>query len=258
MWATASLIKSVGCDNVHLTCASTDVSYVMQSYTDGGVDLRPAKECIKKKCGQVVPSSQPSKVPQTASELHAQYSLIFRTGNRNSASHLWSTYILERADKVSLSVFLALAASYCAVSGSPVRTNDHQLYAVSLPLVQGGSTIRGFMYFCCWPCGCDTKDHIKIDAKSISTIDGTHTFYVAVIGDPCKDPSFTTPTQAPELQCEGTKLKGATFSDNGHVILSLFFTSKGSHGVAASTAVVSSVQVQTMTQDKHDVDGSQM
>lgn len=52
MWATASLIKRVGCDNVHLDCASTDVAYVMASYIDGGVDLAPAKSCLTRKCVQ--------------------------------------------------------------------------------------------------------------------------------------------------------------------------------------------------------------
>merc|ERR1711924_4486 len=52
MWATASLIRQVGCDNVHLDCDSSDVSYVMKSYSDGGVALAPAKECIQRKCPQ--------------------------------------------------------------------------------------------------------------------------------------------------------------------------------------------------------------
>merc|ERR1711904_51499 len=54
MWATARLIEAAGCDNVHLHCDSTDVTYVMDAYTDGGVDLAPAKSCLKQKCGQFV------------------------------------------------------------------------------------------------------------------------------------------------------------------------------------------------------------
>jgi len=50
MWATARLIATVGCENVHLRCDATDVAYVEKSYTDGGVDLQPAKECLQKKC----------------------------------------------------------------------------------------------------------------------------------------------------------------------------------------------------------------
>eukprot|EP00401_Gymnodinium_catenatum_P045233 CAMPEP_0117508968 /NCGR_PEP_ID=MMETSP0784-20121206/27229_1 /TAXON_ID=39447 /ORGANISM="" /LENGTH=206 /DNA_ID=CAMNT_0005304553 /DNA_START=75 /DNA_END=692 /DNA_ORIENTATION=- len=50
MWATASLIQSVGCENVHIRCDSTDVAYILKSYTDGGVDLEPAKTCLQQKC----------------------------------------------------------------------------------------------------------------------------------------------------------------------------------------------------------------
>jgi len=50
MWATANLIKNVGCDNVHIHCEATDVDYVLKSYTDGGVDLQVAKSCLKQKC----------------------------------------------------------------------------------------------------------------------------------------------------------------------------------------------------------------
>merc|ERR1711988_484068 len=50
MWATASLISQVGCANVHINCAATDVAWVMQHYTDGGTDLAPAKACLQQKC----------------------------------------------------------------------------------------------------------------------------------------------------------------------------------------------------------------
>merc|ERR1719162_1907286 len=51
MWATAELIEAVGCDNVHLHCGSTDISYVLGKYTDFGTDLTPARECLQRKCG---------------------------------------------------------------------------------------------------------------------------------------------------------------------------------------------------------------
>jgi len=50
MWATASLINRVGCDNVHINCAATDVNHVMRSYSDGGWNLEEAKSCIQRKC----------------------------------------------------------------------------------------------------------------------------------------------------------------------------------------------------------------
>ena len=51
MWATAEMIDVVGCDNVHLHCDSTDVSYVMSQYNDAGHSLDAAHACLKKKCG---------------------------------------------------------------------------------------------------------------------------------------------------------------------------------------------------------------
>ena len=40
----------VGCDNVHIHCAATDVNHVMNSYQDGGWDLQEAKSCLDRKC----------------------------------------------------------------------------------------------------------------------------------------------------------------------------------------------------------------
>jgi len=57
MWATANLINKVGCDNVHINCAATDVPYLLKSASDGGWDLSQARECIKKKCPE--PKNQP-------------------------------------------------------------------------------------------------------------------------------------------------------------------------------------------------------
>jgi len=50
MWAFANLISKVGCDNIHIRCPSTDVSYVLDRYDDYGHDLTAAHECLKKTC----------------------------------------------------------------------------------------------------------------------------------------------------------------------------------------------------------------
>ena len=42
MWAFAKLIDTVGCENVHIRCESTDVQFVLQSYSDGGYNLSSA------------------------------------------------------------------------------------------------------------------------------------------------------------------------------------------------------------------------
>jgi len=51
MWATESLITQVGCENVHINCAATDVAYILRSKSDGGWDLDSARKCIEGKCG---------------------------------------------------------------------------------------------------------------------------------------------------------------------------------------------------------------
>ena len=40
----------MGCDNVHIDCSATDVSFVMNSYNDGGWNLKEAKSCLQRKC----------------------------------------------------------------------------------------------------------------------------------------------------------------------------------------------------------------
>jgi len=93
-------------------------------------------------------------------------------------------------------------------------------------------------------------DYIHLDTVTVTTTDGSKSFLVAVIGDPCKEgPSSLQKTytdghgqaqhlgsQAPEVTCDGRKLKGATESDNGYPILSLFLTAEGT---SSSTAVIS-------------------
>merc|ERR1712107_679076 len=39
MWATANLVAEVGCDNMDINCAATDVDYVLRSRYDGGWNL---------------------------------------------------------------------------------------------------------------------------------------------------------------------------------------------------------------------------
>merc|ERR1740138_1012346 len=69
--------------------------------------------------------------------LHRDYGKIFKHGNRNAASHLWSTYLIDRAPFMPRAAFLKLAAGYCAVSGSPVTPADYTRYRMRLPRVDG-------------------------------------------------------------------------------------------------------------------------
>lgn len=177
---------------------------------------------------------------RSVQDLHREYGNIFKHGNRNAASHLWSTFLIDRAVFMTRQRFLKLSAGYCAVSGSPVSPGDATRYKLRLERVDGLGREEGFMYYCCWPCVCDTQDFIRVDTKTIRTAEGSHEYLVAVIGNPCNKPfelsrSFVQPFDkrsttiyqaAPEVRCDRSRrLEGATVSDNGYIIISLFFQS---------------------------------
>jgi hypothetical protein len=170
-------------------------------------------------------------------ELHQQYYNIFQHGNRNAASHLWSKFLLDRSHQLTPEKLQHMFSGFCAVSGSPVSPQDRTRYRLNLDKVDGGKQ-RGYMYYCCWPCVCDTQDFIRVDTKNITTLGGeTRQYRFAVLGNPCHrsqelDVPFhdafgrgttTLKSQAPEVRCSGNKLEGAYLSDHGYVIISMFF-----------------------------------
>lgn len=186
---------------------------------------------------------------QKVADLHREYGNIFKHGNRNAASHLWSSFLIDRAPFMSEKRFQKLSGGYCAVSGSPVTPMPQTRYKMKLHSVDGSGTQVGFMYYCCWPCVCDTEDFMKVDTKTVLTKDGPRIHKVAVIGNPCDNPgaltkpfvqpfdgrSTTIAQSAAEVRCgPGGKLIGATMSDNGFVILSLFFDATGDTGKLAN------------------------
>ena len=154
-------------------------------------------------------------VPAGPRELHQRYSEIFRYGNRNAASHLWTSYILDRASATPAAQLELLFSGFCAVSGSPVYPSDYKRYRLRLKHAVTGVDEVGFMYYCCWPCVCDTWDFIKVDTLTVNTADGPKAYRFAVIGDPCAneaqlDVPFIQPfdgrtttlrRDAPEVRC---------------------------------------------------------
>eukprot|EP00746_Dinoflagellata_sp_MGD_P141759 gnl/MRDRNA2_/MRDRNA2_74818_c0_seq3.p1 gnl/MRDRNA2_/MRDRNA2_74818_c0~~gnl/MRDRNA2_/MRDRNA2_74818_c0_seq3.p1 ORF type:complete len:368 (-),score=63.45 gnl/MRDRNA2_/MRDRNA2_74818_c0_seq3:384-1487(-) len=174
---------------------------------------------------------------ETPDELHKEYYTIFPNGNRNAASHRWATYVLERSTDMTDATLRNLFASFCAVSGSPVRASPQKRWKMTLPLVGKDQAITGMMYFCCSPCVCDTKEFIKVDTKTITTKDGPKQYYFTVIGNPCLHPealtqewqdSFdgrmvTLQQKAPDVKCSGDELEKAMRSDHGHIIIGMFF-----------------------------------
>jgi len=172
-------------------------------------------------------------------DLHKEYYNIFKHGNRNAASHLWSKFLLERADQMTHDKLTYMFSGFCAVSGSPVSPQDRTRYRLNLDMVGGGKR-RGYMYYCCWPCVCDTQDFIKIDTKTITLQNGeTRQYHFTVLGNPCDHPEeldrpFTQPfhgrgettikREAAEVRCdENGALVGAHLSDHGYTIINMFF-----------------------------------
>ena len=177
--------------------------------------------------------------PASIQDLHREYHNIFKFGNRNAASHLWSSFILDRAEDLSPALFETMFTGFCAVSGSPTRPGDYTRYRLTLPMASGGGTgASGYLYYCCWPCVCDTQDFIRVDTKNVTLAGGeTRRYHFAVVGNPCDDTSalrvpFVQPfdrrsttleREAPEVRCADGVLQGATLSDHGFPIISMFF-----------------------------------
>lgn len=177
--------------------------------------------------------------PDSVRDLHQQYYNIFRHGNRNAASHLWSKFLLDRSQEMTPEKLTYMFSGFCAVSGSPVQPQQRTRYRLNLDKVGGGKH-RGYMYYCCWPCVCDTQDFIKVDTKNVTTFGGeTKQYHFAVLGNPCDHQEelsrpFVQPfygrgettlrREAPEVRCdENGKLEGAYLSDGGYIIISMFF-----------------------------------
>jgi hypothetical protein len=156
-------------------------------------------------------------------ELFEKYSEIFPNRNRNAASHRWATYILERSAEMSAVTMRDLFAGFCPVSGSPLSYQRRELRVnMTLPLVSGG-TATGMVYYCCWPCVCDTADFIKVDTKTVSMADGAQQLHFLVIGNPCVRQD-AIPIQAPDVNCGSQgRLEKAMLSDHGHIIIGMMY-----------------------------------
>lgn len=177
----------------------------------------------------------------TGQDLWNEYGNIFQYGNRNAASHLWATFILERSWQMTPATVVQLFKSFCPVSGSPVRSTSTP-YRVSLDSSDGG-TRTGFLHHCCWPCICDTVDFLKLDTKTVETSAGPRQYWFTVIGNPCATSrgaavlqdefvspfdgsTYTLSAVAAEVRCGADgQLLGATLSDSGLPIIGMIHDS---------------------------------
>ena len=121
----------------------------------------------------------------TVRQLHGKYYEIFsRAYNRNAASHLWSSYILNRASNMTESEIHQLFKGFCPVSGSPVSPSTRNLWQ-GVQVKKATNTrdeVSGSLHVCCWPCVCDLQALVKTDPLTINTADGTKVFNSLVIG----------------------------------------------------------------------------
>merc|ERR1719456_822743 len=78
----------------------------------------------------------------TVSELHGKYHEIFhRSGNRNAASHLWASYILDRSTSFTSEEITNLFGGFCPISGSPVRPSAWSKWG-SIPFKKASNTAQ--------------------------------------------------------------------------------------------------------------------
>jgi len=159
----------------------------------------------------------------TVNELHGKYYEIFsRAHNRNAASHLWASYILDRSTSFTESEIMELFGGFCPISGSPVWPTTRNLWqGLQLKKASNPSeTESASVHVCCWPCVCDLQEFVKVDTLNIDTKDGRSSFQVFVYGDPCVHPE-RIPRRAPEVYCQNGRLVGATRSVNDHIVIGM-------------------------------------
>lgn len=70
-------------------------------------------------------SSASMKPIKSIRQLHNAYGEIFLTRNRNAASHLWISHVLQRAPSMTRAEVEHVLTGFCAVSGSPVSPHDY-------------------------------------------------------------------------------------------------------------------------------------
>ena len=144
-----------------------------------------------------IPSS--IAVPRTIRDLHHNYHSIFASGNRNAASHLWVSHVLDAAPQLTVAEVETLFSGFCAVSGSIVRPSDYNRYRLTLPAAgPGAERVSAYMHYCCWPCVCDVQDFVLADTATVATAQGSVRMWFATLGDPCAHPEelrrpFTQP-----------------------------------------------------------------
>jgi len=158
----------------------------------------------------------------TVKQLHDAYWTVFpKTKNRNAASHLWSSYVINKVSGThTKEQIYKLFGAFCPISGSIVTPSKYSKWNNLQLRDLSGNVEKGSVHVCCWPCICDLQQFVHTDELKISTKNGMHSFTALVIGDPCIKPE-KIPRAASELTCKNGVLQGATKSKNGHIVIGL-------------------------------------
>ena len=103
---------------------------------------------------------------------HNEYYSIFKHGNRNAASHLWVSFLLDRAAGMTLQKLEYMFGGFCAVSGSPTTPGDYNRYRLNLDKVDGSGKHLGYSEYSrhCPSFGCQaTKPAVATLARPTNT-----------------------------------------------------------------------------------------
>merc|ERR1719300_2052006 len=213
-----------------------------ENFVEGNCRIKPESEVV------VGNSSWKGK---TTDDFFNEYYNIFKSRNRNAASHKWAAFLLDRSMMFDEETFVEYFASFCPVSGSIVYKSDWKRYGMTLKHAANENHKRfGYMYFCCWPCVCDTQDFIRYDTKTVKIKAESggfeeKEFIFVVEPEPCEDEAkleeeYIEPFRgqktnlyksAPELKCVAGKvpgkkvLEGAVLSDHGYPIIGMIHDS---------------------------------
>ena len=159
---------------------------------------------------------------RSADELHAQYDCIFKS-NRNAASHLWASHLLQHRSALTAEEFESQFLSFCAVSGSPLRGGG-AAYQNTLRDT-AGETVTVQVPHCCWPCACDLHDasmrsSLAVHEQTLQLADGAYNAKLLVMDDPCSG-GGSIPDAAPDVTCVDGALAGAYRVADGKVVIGM-------------------------------------
>ena len=158
-------------------------------------------------------------------EEETNWNKIFKhaNGNRNSGGPMFYDWIIKEMDPTK-SEFESYNKFYCGVSGSIVSSCSTPDF-VKIKETGTNNLICGYYYRCCWPCVCDIMKYAETEQMDITLKDGTHSFYVLTIEDPCKNES-KIPSEVTAFKCVNNETENGQHAPSGRLIFALLHKGK--------------------------------